>query len=241
MLPLSFLTLTIFQQTSFAGPPFFTDDPEPVDYKHTEFYTASTLISDKSGKSGTLPHFEFNYGIWPEFQAHLITPASFNQPKNEGWEYGYGDTEVGLKYRFIQETPSIPQVGTFPIIEIPTGDSRQGLGNGKSQFFLPLWLQKSWGPWTTYGGGGYWFNPGEDNKNWTFLGWELQRDLSKNLTLGTEIFYRTPDKIDGQSGLGLNTGVIYNINDHNHILFSAGTDVHGPRHATVYMAYQWTF
>ena len=25
-----------------AGPPFMTDDPEPVDYQHYEFYTFST-------------------------------------------------------------------------------------------------------------------------------------------------------------------------------------------------------
>ena len=113
--------------------------------------------------------------------------------------YGYGDTELGAKYRFIQETNWIPQVGTFPLIELPTGNDERSLGTGKTQLFLPLWLQKSWGPWTTYGGGGYWFNPGEGNKDWVYTGWLLQRDLSKWVTFGGEIFYRTADKTDGRT------------------------------------------
>ena len=34
--------------------------------------------------------------------------------------YGLGDTEIGMKYRFIHETDTTPQVGTFPIMHIPT-------------------------------------------------------------------------------------------------------------------------
>jgi hypothetical protein len=225
----------------FAGPPFFTDDPEPVEYKHGELYTASTFIRDKGGASGTLPHVEFNYGAWHELQLHVIAPFAFNHDKGMETTYGYGDTELGAKYRFIQETNWIPQVGTFPLIELPTGNNERSLGTGKTQLFLPLWLQKSWGPWTTYGGGGYWFNPGTGNKDWVYTGWLLQRDLTKWVTLGGEIFYRTPDKIDGQSGIGLNGGGQVNFTSNHHLLFSAGTDVYGPRHLTIYMGYQWTF
>ena len=39
---------------------------------------------------------------------------------------------------------------------------------------LPLWLQKSWGPWTTYGGGGFGFNTARGGRNWAFLGWQAQ-------------------------------------------------------------------
>ena len=35
------------------------------------------------------------------------------------------------------------------------------------------------GPRTTYGGGGYWINPGPDNKNFWQLGWLGQRDITK--------------------------------------------------------------
>jgi hypothetical protein len=44
----------------WAGPPFTTDDPEPVEYRHWEIYVASQLEHDKGGWSGTSPHFEIN-------------------------------------------------------------------------------------------------------------------------------------------------------------------------------------
>ena len=54
----------------------------------------------------------------------------------------------------------MPMVGIFPLVEIPTGNSDKGLGNGHTQVFIPLWLQKHWGDFQTYGGGGYWMNNG---------------------------------------------------------------------------------
>jgi len=44
-------------------------------------------------------------------------------------QYGYGDTEVGAKHRFIQETDVSPQVGFFPLLAIPTGSAHRGLGS----------------------------------------------------------------------------------------------------------------
>jgi hypothetical protein len=139
-----FLLCHLPQTAIYAGPPFFTDDPDPVEYKHGELYTASTFIRDKGGSSGTLPHFEFNYGVWHELQFHVLAPFVFNHDKEMGTTYGYGDTELGAKYRFIQETNCIPQVGTFPLVELPTGNDERSLGTGKTQLFLPLWLQKNW-------------------------------------------------------------------------------------------------
>ena len=69
--------------------------------------------------------------------------------------HGLGDIELGVKYRFLSETARRPQIGIFPMLEVPSGDPRRGLGNGQVWARLPLWLQKSSGPWTTYGGAGY--------------------------------------------------------------------------------------
>jgi hypothetical protein len=34
---------------ALAGPPFLTDDPEPVEHKHSEFYIASSQIKTIDG------------------------------------------------------------------------------------------------------------------------------------------------------------------------------------------------
>jgi hypothetical protein len=135
--------------STLAGPPFRTDDPIPVDYHHGEIYLFSTGTRDSDGTGGVGPALEFNYGILPDTQFHVIAPMAYDAPRDEASHFGYGDTEIEVKYRLVHETDVLPAIGVFPLLEIPTGDQDKGLGNGKAQFFLPLWLQKDFGKWTT--------------------------------------------------------------------------------------------
>lgn len=115
---------------ALAGPPYQTDDPEPVDYQHYEFYFPSHQTRASSGKSGSLPHFEFNYGALPDLQLHIIAPYAYNGSSSNVTQRGCGDTELGVTYCFMQETDTRPMVGIYPILLRPTGDSNKGLGNG---------------------------------------------------------------------------------------------------------------
>lgn len=224
-----------------AGPPFRTDDPEPVGYKNWEVYLASQYADDRDGVSYTAPHMEINYGIFPNFQFHVILPAEYVKPSGQPSHYGYGDTEIGVKWKFYENEDAHLLIGTFPLVEAPTGDQAKGLGNGDPQFFLPVWIQKSWGEWTTYGGGGYWINPGTGNKDFGFVGWEIQREITKQFTIGAEIFHQTASTEGGDSDTGFNIGTVVNISDHHHVLFSAGRDIDGPNRFSFYIAYQLTF
>ncbi len=224
-----------------GGPPFVTDDPEPVEYRHWEVYAVVQLARDPDGWSGNVPHLEVNYGAITNLQLHLIAPLAFVSPRHEAVRSGYGDTELGAKFRFLNEMALCPQLGLFPLVELPTGDSERGLGSGQTQVFLPLWLQKSFGPWTTYGGGGVWINPGAGNKDWWQMGWLLQRQMTSFLTLGAEVFHSTPAEEGGQSGSGFNAGGIIDFNEIQHLLFSAGHSFQGPSQFECYLAYQLTF
>ncbi len=237
---MTFIPLFILAPCLYGGPPFVTDDPEPVEYRHWEFYLASQDTKDKEGWSGTVPHFEVNYGVLPNLQLHLIAPFAYVKPNEGSSHYGFGDLELGAKFRFIQESSWRPMVGVFPIVDIPTGNNTLGLGGGHYRAFLPIWFQKSWGPWTSYGGGGYWINPGSGNKDYWWFGWQVQRDLFKALTLGGEVFYNTPTAKGEGGQTGFNIGAIVNFTDEHHLLFSAGRDIHGPNRFFSYIAYQLT-
>ena len=226
---------------ALAGPPFITDDPEPVDYKHWEVYAASIYSNDKSGLTFTAPHLEVNYGVAPNVQLHVIAPMTFSRAAFGSAQYGFGDTELGVKWRFVPENAHRPMVGIFPLIETPTGDASRGLGSGQTAMFLPLWLQKSFGPWTTYGGGGYWHNPGAGNKDYGYIGWLLQKSVTKKLAIGGELFYATASTTGGPNRTGFNVGAIYDFDEGHHLLFSVGDDIHGTNRGIGYLAYQWTF
>ncbi len=216
------LLLLIQAAAAFAGPPFRTDDPVPNDYHHGEIYLFSTGTHDAGGTSGLGPAVEFNYGILPDTQFHIIAPMAYDAPKEEASHFGYGDTEVGIKYRFVDETDVLPMIGIFPLVEIPTGDEDKGLGNGKAQYFFPLWLQKDFGRWTTYGGGGYWINPGPGNRNYWFSGILIQYSFSDTFYLGGELFHQTADMVDGEDSSGFNFGGSLPLVSNYQLLFSAG-------------------
>jgi hypothetical protein len=234
------LAILLFPCSLAAGPPFRTDDPEPVEYHHWEFYGASQITSGTDGISGTAPHVEINYGILRQVQVHVIVPMAFNRPRTGPFAYGPGDVELGLKFRFINETAALPQAGIFPLLEIPSGNAGKGLGAGNAQLFIPVWLQKSWGPWTTYGGGGYLANVASDPVNSWFIGWEAQRDFSKALTLGGEIFGTVVPSQRADNELAFTIGAIVNFSEDHHLLFSAGRDIVGHNDFMFYAAYQLT-
>lgn len=241
---LQFSTIAILTCATqvLAGPPFFTDDPAPVDYKHSEFYVFSTYDKTRSAKDATLPAFEYNYGVLPDMQLHVMLPFARSIPVDGSSEYGLGDIEVGVKYRFIQESDSFPQIGIFPMAELATGDATKGLGNDKTWWRLPVWAQKSLGDdWTTYGGAGYVINKAEGQKNYTFAGWQVQKDLNEKWTLGGEVFARQKDVIDGQGTTILNFGGFYKFNPDFNLLFSAGHSVRGENHTVGYLGLWWAF
>lgn len=231
---------------ALAGPPFRTDDPEPVDYQHWEVYGFSQATNVSDDWNGTLFGVEVNYGVVPDVQLHIVVPLAFDDPGSGAWQTGIGDTELGAKYRFVQEDDEgwRPMVGIFPLVEVPTGDANRALGAGHTREFLPVWLQKSFGDWETYGGGGYWINPGAGNRNYWFAGWLLQRKITEQLTLGGEIFHQTSDAVGGTDSTGFNFGGFYDFTENHHLLFSAGE---GVQHAadtnrfSYYLAYQLTF
>ena len=228
-------------RSATAGPPFRTDDPEPVDYQHYEFYTFSMGGGVSGDTSGVGPAWEFNYGIVPNGQFHIVAPLAFNSPAGGPSQFGYGDTELGFKYRFIDEDEngSRPMVGIFPLVELPNGSRAGGLGAGHTQMFLPVWVQKNLGDdWLTYGGGGYWINQGGGtlDKNYWFFGWLLQKQVTKQLAIGGELFHETAQTIGGEDTTGFNIGATYDIDDHNHLLFSAGRAL---QNASATNLYSW--
>lgn len=229
------------QSSVSAGPPFITDDPEPVEFHHWEFYISSIYNHDSSGSSGTLPHIEVNYGAAPNLQIHILAPLAFAQAPGGSLQYGTGEVEMGVKFRFQQESSERHMMGIFPLLEIPTGDANRGISSSAVQSFLPLWIQKSWGSWTSYGGGGYWINPGAGNTNYWQFGALVQKDISKRLTLGSELFYTTPATTGASSRLILNIGGQYNFDEGRHLLFSAGHALHGDTDLIGYLGFQWTF
>ena len=221
-----------------AGPPFRTDDPEPVEFQHFEINLLSLGSQTAGGWSGILPGLEVNYGALPNLQLHAIIPLDYTAPEGACTGFAPGDIELGVKYRFI--TPGdddwYPQVGVFPLVEVPVGNQALGFSTGHAQVFLPLWLQKDMGPWTVYGGGGWWINPGPGNTEYGFVGAALWRRIGEQLDVGAELFHQTSPAAGVPDSTGFNLGAIYDVSATWHLLSSVGTGMQN-RAATNQLSY----
>ncbi len=232
--------LALFGRPLSAGPPFFTDDCITLLVRQWEVFLASQHDWTTDVRAGTAPHFELNYGASSQIMLHIIFPMNYAQPSGHGIRYGLGDVEIGCIYQFIKEDKSRPMIGTFPHLEIPSGSRRRGLGNGRPQVFIPIWVCKNLGRWMTYGGGGYWINPGPANKNNWAYGAVVQRELSKVVSVGGEIFGNTTSTVGESGRTAVNLGAIITLRQDHDIMLSLGRDIHGPDDFYMYLAYHFT-
>ncbi len=235
------LNLALIAATSaaHAGPPYLTDDPEtpPLHRWEAVLFTMGTIADGTA--TGVLPAVEFNYGGFDATQLHIMVPIGFQAGGHDETEFGGADIELGVKYRFIEEDEQgwRPQVAVYPQFEIPTESSRNGLSSADVDVFLPAWAQKNLDEnWTVDAGGGYWINPGSGNRDYWFSGFLLQRKLSDALAVGVEAFHQTSSTLDGRASSGFNLGAVYDFDEYNHLLLSAGR---GFENATVTDQFTW--
>jgi hypothetical protein len=248
------LTLLAFPRLLWAGPPFQTDDPQPVEFRHYEFYLFGGVDGTPAEIDPTGPATEFNWGALPRLQIHLVVTMGAVIPSNNPIyfpgavgpsAYGLGDTELGAKYEWVKETRHRPMIGTFTMIELPTGSYAKGLGVGRVWYKLPIWIQKDWGHWTTYGGGGYEIVPQFQYRNFAYEGWLLQRDFGKKWTLGAEVFHHGVEGYAAPqteaSTLVDAGGYYYFRNPGFQLLFAYGHSVAGQTENYAYLGLYWTW
>jgi opacity protein-like surface antigen len=206
--------LAAMMAPALAGPPYQSDDPEPTDFKHFEIYTfvdGTTGHDGTSGESG----IDFNYGAAPNLQLTAVIPAAYNFGSGAA-EAGFGNIELAAKYRFLTQDLAGVDVAFFPRVFLPAGSS--AVGTQHASLFLPLWLEKDWGQWSAFGGGGCELNRGGNDQNFCQVGAVIARQVVSNLQLGLEIFHQMPDTLDGEATTSVGAGARYDVTDNVHLL-----------------------
>jgi hypothetical protein len=240
------MLLSLAPDAAWAGAPFVTDDPGTPDKGQVEINLSLQFTAAQGGSGGTLPGIEMNYAPAAGLQLHLFQPLAFDHVSGGGTHWGPGDTELGVKYRVLDEAADgwLPAAAFFPLVTVPSGDAERGLGSGHVRAFLPLWLGRTFGDWTAFGGGGYSINPGAGNKNFWFTGVGLLRKVSDALSLGGEVFHTTADAVGGVDATGFNLGGSYSITETQAILLSMGRSLqhaNATNRLSAFLAYHIVF
>jgi len=228
---LALLTVT---GSASAGPPYVSDDPEPTDFRHFEIYFFDGGTSTRFG-TGSAAGIDFNYGGAPDLQLSAVLPAGFNSALRGPSAVGLGNIQLAAKYRFLHQKEVGLDVAIFPRFFLPAGSN--AVGTTHVSVFLPIWMEKDFMEWTTFGGGGYEFNRGAGSEDFYQLGWAITRQIRPGLQLGAEVYHQSADAPDTEDTTGLNVGIIYDLNNHFHLMGTAGPGIQNANDTNRYSWY----
>jgi hypothetical protein len=207
---------------AYAGPPYVSDDPEPTEYGHYEIFTYTHGAATRGGTAG-VSGIDFNYGATPDLQLTFDVPLAYDSPVQQNTTTGIGNVEIAAKYRFLHQSQIDWDVAFFPRLFLPSGS--KAVGEGHASLLLPIWLERNWDEWSTFGGGGYVINRGGMSQDFCIAGWVLTRQVLPNLQLGVEVYHQTADTRGGGASSGLGGGLLYDVNDNYHLLASVGPGI----------------
>ena len=216
-----------------AGPPYVTDDPEPTDYQHFEIYAFGQGTNTRTGNGGATG-MDFNYGAAPDLQLSATLPLVYDSPTGQGTVGGLGNVELAAKYCFLHQADIGWDVAVFPRVFLPSPSAH--VGEKHTSVFIPVWLEKDWGKWSTFGGGGCVIHRGGDARDFCLAGWALTRMVLPNLQLGVELVHQTADTKGGRASTGIGAGLRYDITETYHFLAYIGP---GLQHAAETNQLSW--
>ena len=126
-----------------AQMPFYTDDTGVTDPRilHFEFFNEYDALqsSEYPNLNQNTANFKLNYGLPHNLELDLDAPwlDIYRAPGQQN-SAGGGDTDMGIKWRFRDSRPGshLPSLAATLYIEFPTGNVRQQLGSGLTDYWL---------------------------------------------------------------------------------------------------------
>ena len=150
-LPVEMLLLSMFLGSGplHAQMPFYTDDPAVTAPKklHVEVFDEfdglqSSQFPDLRQNTANV---RLNFSPLSRLELDVDVPylAIYRAPGSQA-SRGVGDTNLGAKWNLREATPdsALPALAVSFYVEFPTGDSRQELGSGLTDYWLNFILQR---------------------------------------------------------------------------------------------------
>jgi Putative MetA-pathway of phenol degradation len=238
------LALALFPVAAQCGAPFQTDDPAVVPAGRIDVLTFYQSTLAGTARTGSAPGVELHWGMTDTAELDVASSLAFSATPDAATRRGYGDTSLAVKYRLVDEADDVPLISLVPKLTLATANAERSLGNGGSRFLLGAAMQKGRGPVQTYANVAYSINNGAGNRNFWFVGWQAQRQLSSHWIVGAEVFGATAQATGERASSGFNVGGYHLFDRRNQMLFSIGrglSNVHDTNRVSAYVGYQASF
>jgi cobalt/nickel transport protein len=141
-----FLLLPLFPSTSlYAGRPLTTDDAWTVEKGKFQVESGIDVSRQDNHDREFTPSLTLTYGLLERMDLGVGSGYLFFHPAEGRKENGIADTEIKLKYRFMDEMGLRPAFAVAGILKIPTASESKGLGSGKVDFRINTLFTKNLG------------------------------------------------------------------------------------------------
>jgi len=162
MIPLSGLSILVLlillmeSASVFAGRPLTIDDAVPVTAGQLEIELGfSYLRPDSGGQDHKLPLLGVTYGIFQQLEIGIAIQRTDQDKPRVAHIQGFEDLHVNAKYKFSEESPSLPALAAALDVKLPTASRARGLSTGRSNQSLLFIATKTLSPYIINANLGY--------------------------------------------------------------------------------------
>ena len=209
-----------------AGPPLLTDDPETPGRNHWEINLATVITQTRDKRLFAAPLIDANYGVGDRLQLKAELPWLIQQDRFGGRpKSGLGSTNLGVKWRFLDQDRQGISMSVYPQLEFRTSASsvRKGLIEGGAELRLPIEVSREFGRLAIDGEFGYQIVQRE--KDELIYGFVVRRKANERLEFLGELHGESPRDLS-QNRMVVNIGGRYDLSKKYSLLFSSGRSLH---------------
>ena len=215
------LIMVCFPLGVYAGPPILTDDTGTPGPGKWETNAGFTIEKRQDATRFETPAFDLNYGIGERIQLNYSFSWIVLDRKDEAAKNGLGNSEVAVKWRFLDEDKRGAAMSIYPrfIFNNPTGSADRGFVDDGTIFRLPAQIEKKVGVIDMIANFGHEFRQ-RGNDAWLFSIAMKYAEI-KGLDVLAETFATTDNSFKNAEYLS-NIGIRKDISENKTVLASIG-------------------
>ncbi len=139
-----------FATNCFAqgGPPLIGDDPGTPGNGKWEINVSANYVQTDNATSLDVPYLDINYGLGDHIQINYQGGLLFGKNNGQGWQNGWDDSLIGLKWRFLDQEDRGVDMSIYPQLGFNTTSSfaHVGLNEAGATFYMPMEIARTFGP-----------------------------------------------------------------------------------------------
>ncbi|BDI31018.1 hypothetical protein CCAX7_30690 [Capsulimonas corticalis] len=200
-------------------------------------YTLDIAINSSQvtgSESQTLPAVNLAYGLTNNIEIGTGVAAASVRNSGSSRVTGFGDTTADIKWRFLEETKSAPQIAIDYTVKVPTAGVSNGLGNGKYASTFGLAAAKSYGKYGLGLAASYNLPGTAAAKNSWYYGAALTFQATERTSIGAQIYGASPGAPGARTDMGYVIGLNHTYATDQNFSLQVGKSERGFSDLTVY-------